>query len=134
MLTRFTLLAAFTAVGVVPALAEDETGKREYMVSCAVCHGESGLGDGPMTKYLNIEVPGLTTLAKENDGEFPFLDTFMVVDGRAGVRGHGTEIMPIWGDRYKASAVGTALEYGAETIARGRISSLVLYIEAIQED
>jgi hypothetical protein len=131
MLKQFCLPAVFLAAA-LPAFA-DQAGQEEYMTACAVCHGESGMGAGPMAEYLNVEVPGLTTMKKDNDGVFPFLETFMVVDGRTGVRGHGSEMMPIWGDRYKAATIEAAGEYGAETIIRGRIYSLVLYLESIQE-
>ena len=113
------------------ASAQD-AGRDEFMVACASCHGESGRGDGPFAKWLNIEVPGLTGLAAANDGEFPYLDVFMVVDGRTGVRGHGST-MPIWGDRYTASANETSGPYGSEVVTRGRIAVLVDYLESIQD-
>lgn len=109
-----------------------EGGKEQYMVACAVCHGESAKGDGPFTAMMNTSVPGLTTLAKDNDGVFPWLDVFMIVDGRTGVRAHGGP-MPIWGDRFSATGRETYGEYGAEVITRGRIAVLVDYIESVQE-
>lgn len=130
---RFALLPALAA-GLLAsaAVAQEDTGREEYMVACAVCHGESGKGAGPLSEYLNIEIPSLTGLAAANDGEFPFLETLMVVDGRTGVRGHGSE-MPVWGDRYKAAAGDTYGPFGAEVVARGRLLSLVYYLESIQE-
>ncbi len=116
------------------ALAQDEpSGMREYMNACAVCHGESGMGDGPMAEHLEIDVPSVTTLKKQNDGVFPFLQTFMIIDGRTGVRGHGTGMMPVWGDRYKATAEAMGGMFNAEVMARGRLLSLVYYLESIQE-
>ncbi|WP_085525144.1 hypothetical protein [Maritimibacter sp. HL-12] len=81
---------------------------------------------------LNIHVPGLTGLSAANDGKFPFLDTLMAIDGRTGVRGHGSP-MPIWGDRYVASALEDAGFHGSELIVRGRLMALVEYIESIQQ-
>ena len=26
-------------------------GRRHYQINCAVCHGDRGVGDGPVTKY-----------------------------------------------------------------------------------
>lgn len=126
------LSAAFLAGMTLAAQAQEDPGKTEYMTACAICHGESGMGNGPFAELLNIEVPGLTGLAAANDGEFPFLDTLMVVDGRTGVRGHGGP-MPIWGDRFEQSALENAGVYGAELIARGRLLSLVNYLESIQQ-
>jgi mono/diheme cytochrome c family protein len=125
------LIAAGLALAAVPAIAE-ETGQQEYMVACAICHGESGKGDGPFAPVLSITTPGLTTLAKDNDGVFPFLDVLMVVDGRTGVRAHGDSAMPIWGERFKERAADEG-PYGSELEARGRVLALVTYLETIQE-
>lgn len=99
---------------------------------CAVCHGESAKGTGPLAPLLNVEVPDLTGLAKRNDGEFPMLKVIQIIDRRTGVRGHGGP-MPIWGDYFKAAAVERAGEYGAELIVRGRILAIAQYLESIQE-
>lgn len=120
-----------TALGTVPAHADD-TGRIEYMYSCSACHGETGLGDGPVARYLNVTTPGLTRLTAENDGEFPLLEFIQVIDGRSGLGPHGT-IMPVWGARYMASAVEDAGHFGAEVIVRGRILSIARYLESIQE-
>lgn len=124
--------AAIALFGAVCAQAQDQdAGKSEYMIACAVCHGESGMGNGPFAELMNIDVPGLTGLAKANDGVFPFLDVFQVVDGRTGVRGHGGP-MPIWGNRFKRAAEDRG-PYGSEMEIRGRVAALVEYIESIQE-
>jgi len=125
------LIAVGLALAAAPALA-DETGQQEYMVACAICHGETGMGDGPFAPLLNITTPNLTTLAQENDGVFPFLDVLMVVDGRTGVRAHGDSAMPIWGQRFKESAAEQG-PYGSELEARGRLLALVTYLESIQQ-
>ncbi|MDJ0992913.1 MAG: c-type cytochrome [Dinoroseobacter sp.] len=114
------------------AAAAQEAGKQEYMVACAGCHGESGMGQGPFSEWLNLDVPSLTGLSAANDGVFPYLDVFMVVDGRSGVRGHGGA-MPIWGERFSTTAREEFGYFGAEVVTRGRIAVLVDYIESIQE-
>ena len=123
-------IAAMTAAG--QSMAEDAAGKAEYMVACAGCHGESGKGQGPFSDVLNLEVPGLTGLAAANGGDFPYLEVFMVVDGRSGLRGHGGA-MPIWGDRFSMSAREDFGKFGAEVVTRGRIAVLVDYLQTIQE-
>lgn len=132
---KLTTIAA-TALGVGIALAgpvfAEHTGKNEYMQACAVCHGESGKGMGPLAPLMNVPVPALTTLAKDNDGEFPMLKVIQIIDGRTGLRGHGS-VMPIWGDRFQAAAVHDAGDYGAELVVRGRILALAQYLESIQE-
>lgn len=124
-----TAILATTAFG---AMAEDDLGKSEYMIACAGCHGESGMGNGPFSELMNIETPSLATLAAQHEGKFPFLDTLMVIDGRTGVRGHGGP-MPVWGDRYRDAASDIYGPYGSEAIVRGRLLSLVYYLESIQE-
>ena len=127
----FTSLLAASVSNTVLAQSSDE-GKNQYMVACAVCHGETGMGDGPFAEMMNSSVPGLTKLAAANDGVFPWLEVFMIVDGRTGVRGHGGP-MPIWGDRYSITGREMFGEYGAEVVTRGRIAVLVDYLEGIQE-
>jgi len=127
-----TFIAVILAATTFSAMAQESIGESEYMTACAGCHGESGMGEGPFAALLNIHVPGLTGLSAANEGKFPFLDTLMAIDGRTGVRGHGGP-MPIWGDRYEASALEKAGFYGSELIVRGRLMALVEYIESIQQ-
>ena len=123
-----TGMLAFMACSAVAG----EAGKAEYMVACAGCHGESGKGQGPFSELLNIETPSLTGLAAANDGNFPYLEVFMVIDGRSGVRGHGGP-MPIWGDRFSSSAQEEFGVFGAEVVTRGRIAVLVDYLASVQD-
>ena len=127
------MTAAAVAVAVTGPAAAEDAGREEYMVACAGCHGESGMGDGPLAALLNVATPGLTTLSRDNDGAFPFADVFLSIDGRGGVRAHGST-MPVWGTRFTASALQTAYPETADLIARGRVLSLVTYLESIQEE
>lgn len=128
----FTFIAMMLAATTFSAMADVAAGEAEYMKFCANCHGETGAGDGPLAGILTVEVPDVTLLAQANEGEFPFLETLMVIDGRTGVRGHGFN-MPPWGDRYEREALDEAGVYGAEMIVRGRLLSLVEYLESIQK-
>lgn len=92
-----SLALAITTLG---AAAQEDAGRGEYMVACAICHGESGKGSGKFAPLLNIDVPNLTQLSAQNDGIFPMMEVLMIVDGRTGVRGHGDSAMPIWGERF----------------------------------
>lgn len=114
------------------AAQADDAGKAEYMNSCAACHGEGGLGDGPLAELMTVPMPNLTTLAQENDGVFPMLDVIHVIDGRTGVRGHGYP-MPVWGSRFKGEVVERMGDYGAEMVVRGRVLSIAYYLESIQQ-
>jgi len=129
-------LASNVALAVVlstaGAFGQQGLGEAEYMAACAVCHGESARGDGPFAEVLSIAVPGLTGLAAANGGVFPVIETLRVIDGRDALAAHGGP-MPIWGDRYVAAADALGGPFDPETIARGRLLSLVYYLESIQD-
>jgi mono/diheme cytochrome c family protein len=126
-------LASFVAALLLtsnPVIA-DVAGQEEYMVACAGCHGESAMGDGPLAGLLSITTPNLTELSKGNDGEFPFEEVLTTIDGRDGIRAHGST-MPIWGERFQASATSQRGET-ADMVTRGRVLSLVYYLRSVQK-
>ncbi|MFC0161024.1 c-type cytochrome [Mameliella alba] len=132
MKVLYATVCAFLVAAPVHAQDPDiAAGKREYMVACAGCHGESGKGDGPLAGILEIHTPSLTTITERTGGgDFPFYNTLKLIDGRD-VRAHGGA-MPIWGERFRASATSQRGET-EEMVARGRILSLVYYLQSIQE-
>jgi mono/diheme cytochrome c family protein len=107
-------------------------GEEAYRVSCAVCHGSTGQGDGEFADVLTVKPTNLTTLSAQNDGVFPYLEVFQAVDGRTTIRAHGTAVMPIWGDYFKRQIGDVAGPFGSELLARARITALVDYIETLQ--
>ena len=127
-------ISAFLIMLPVQSHAQDassDAGKTEYMIACAGCHGETGKGNGPIAGLLKIETPNLATITKRTGGgDFPFYNTLKLIDGR-GVRAHGGE-MPIWGERFQASATSQRGET-SEMVTRGRLLSLVYYLESLQE-
>lgn len=135
MLTKTkTLIAALAAVPLMAGagLAQDDPGKAEYMNACASCHGETGVGDGPLAELMTVPMPNLTQLSAANDGTFPMLSVIQVIDGRTGIRGHGYP-MPVWGDRFKSAATAEIGAYAAELMTRGRVLSIAYYVESLQE-
>ena len=136
------LLAATGAAilaGSLPVLAQDglEAGRNEFRQSCLACHGEGGKGDGQMAQYLTIKPADLTALSKKNNGQYPFLQVFQAIDGRAVVKAHGPGPMPIWGDRYSIASGAAGAEpyktYSAEPFVRARVLELTYYIQSLQE-
>jgi len=131
--------AAFAAVSLSGLLAPSASaqdasfGAHEYTVSCAICHGLKGKGDGDMAKFLTVKPADLTVLAKNNGGEYPFLRVFQTIDGRTQVAGHGDRPMPIWGERYEAETGVEPGTFGSEQMVRSRILELVYFIQSIQE-
>lgn len=134
---RFTpviALAFLTGTALIGGAANaQDTGEALYMDACATCHGAAGMGEGPLAEYMSADVPDLTQLSARNDGVFPMLDVIQTVDGRTGIRGHGSE-MPVWGRQFKAETMEQAGIYGSEVYARGKILSLAYYLESIQEE
>ncbi len=89
------------------------------------------MGDGPLAELLNISTPSLLGLRQANDGSFPFEAVLTTIDGRDGVRAHGST-MPVWGERFQSSATSQRGET-ADMVARGRILSLAYYLQSIQQ-
>ena len=117
-----------------PSLAAEDppitAGRLEFQKNCASCHGIGAKGDGPMKGQLKKEPADLTQISIRNGGEFPLARIYRMIDGREPIEAHGSREMPIWGDQFLEEE-GTTL--GAEGRTRGRLSTLVVYLQSIQE-
>lgn len=137
---RAIALLAGAAMVALPMLATSQQqkmdlGKREYDANCASCHGVKGTGDGPFGELLKSRVPDLTTLAKRNNGVFPFTRVYEMVDGTQMVKAHGTRDMPIWGSDYKVKGAEYYMEipYDPEAYVRTRILAVTEYVYRLQQ-
>ena len=108
-------------------------GEKEYQARCALCHGDTGQGDGPYAYALVYKPSDLTKLFINNGESFPFLETYLLIDGRDMNKYHGTPVMPIWGDRYNEETWMNVSPEFSGTLVRGRIFELVLFIYSIQK-
>lgn len=135
-----TMIAAVlvsTAIicGPTAALAKDkiDLGKQEYDSNCAVCHGETGKGDGPYREFIS-KIPDLTVLSKNNGGVFPITRVYEIIDGRQEIKAHGPRDMPIWGTDYSIRAAEKYMdvEYDPEAYVRTHILSLIDYLYRLQ--
>lgn len=144
ILKSLVALTVLTIIFINPSLAEDigkltETddlvieGQKEFQQRCAVCHGEKGKGDGPYSFALVFKPADLTKLLIANEGHFPFIETFLIIDGRDMIKYHGTRLMPIWGDRYSQETWSSVSPEHASTLVRGRIFELLIYLYSIQQ-
>ena len=106
-------------------------GELEYQNTCAVCHGVEARGNGILSRFLTVKPANLRQLRLTPGGAFPFWEVYRKIDGQFEISGHGTRDMPIWGDRFRAQAGGDGKS--AQTQAAGRILSLVIYLQYIQE-
>jgi mono/diheme cytochrome c family protein len=132
----FGVIAAGRATMAVAQQPVD-IGKEQYAVSCAVCHGEKGKGDGPLTAYFKKPAADLTKIQKNNMGVFPFDRIYGVIDGRKAVQAHGPRYMPVWGREFNTGFAvylfGFATPKDLESYTRGRIVALIGYIRSLQE-
>ena len=109
----------------------DYSGEEIYLRFCASCHGDEAMGDGPVSRSLNVAVPDLTRIATRY-GEFPAGLVRDVIDGRGiDTRAHGTREMPVWGYEFW-------IEEGGDVTAQGQmrdiIAKLVDHIRSLQAD
>ena len=133
MLMTMPVVFALASAAVAQDPGEEfAAGREEYLEACAACHGENADGNGPIATMFKERVPDLRKIAAGNDGVFPTLEIFQIIDGRTGIRGHGAP-MPLFGKRYKAELEDEIGPYGAEQVVRARVLELVLYLQSIQE-
>jgi mono/diheme cytochrome c family protein len=74
-LNRLLFAAAplFLVAGAAPAAAVSDTQRQNFYEYCASCHGPMGRGDGPVAGELKTRPTDLTQLAKNNNGQFPYV-------------------------------------------------------------
>ena len=136
-ITVQAILSATLAFGAVaasgqelpsPPTGQSYRGSDLFKTYCAACHGTSAHGDGPLAANMKKPPPDLTQFAARNGGTFPSALVAQIIDGRQPVKGHGGPDMPVWGDAFKASRLGSS-----EESVQARIKALVEYLERIQE-
>lgn len=108
-------------------------GQKEYERTCSLCHGLDGKGNGPYAFALTEKPTDLTLIQKKNYAEFPFSKLYRIIDGREELKSHGPRVMPVWGDRYNTEHWLEVKSRYSETLVRGRIFELLLYLESIQK-
>jgi hypothetical protein len=108
-------------------------GKEEYLRTCSLCHGIDAKGHGVYAFELKDAPADLTLIEKKNYGVFPFSRLYKIIDGRDEVKSHGARDMPVWGDRYSSESWLYTNARNSETLVRGQIFELLLYLETIQK-
>ncbi len=108
-----------------PARIHPVSGASMYASLCASCHGEPGIGDGPVGVSLKNMPTDLTMLSRNNNGSFPSTKITEILERNPGVASHGTATMPIWGSVFRGAGEDP-------TVVRLRIYNLVNYLRALQ--
>jgi len=124
-----SLAIATTALAFDATTLADYSGEELYLRFCASCHGSQALGDGPVSRSLNVAVPDLTRIASRYGG-FPTGKIRDIIDGRGiDTQSHGTREMPVWGYEFWAAEGADA---SAQRAARDAINKLVEHLRSIQ--
>lgn len=104
------------------------SGEEMYASYCAACHGAGGKGDGPAEPALKQHPTDLTSLAANNNGQFPTMKVQNIL--RQGkIAAHGSSEMPVWGPLFK-SIGGSSQSEGTTNL---RINNLANYIKSLQK-
>lgn len=126
-------LLALTALLACPTLQAEEpltlaSGADLYAQLCASCHGPSGHGDGPVAGTLKTPPPDLTRIEARR-GDFPDIDLFDMIDGRAVIPAHGSREMPVWGYELEAR---TPDDVPGRAAAQEMLERLVEHLRSLQ--
>jgi mono/diheme cytochrome c family protein len=134
-LAAIFMLTAGTVAVAQEDLGTQSIGKMEFQKNCASCHGMGGKGDGPLVEFLKQSPSDLTLLSKNHGGVFPQDKVYEWIRDPMRVRAHGTEEMPIWGDRYSMEIIEKYGPdyYGPGSSVQQRILELVFYLGTIQQ-
>lgn len=106
-----------------------DVGKLSYDRYCAACHGQDGRGTGEFANLLKQAPIDLTGIAERRGGKFPSGEIADMIDGRNTPRAHGTQEMPIWGERFGEFSPPAQ---GSDAAVRGQVYLLVEYLRSIQ--
>jgi len=131
-------LTALIAVPVQFVLAQQgndiEAGRVQFGDKCAVCHGETGKGDGVLALTLNQQPADLTRLSESYGGTFPESETFAKIWGREDeiISTHHMSEMPAF---YDAPVFGhdKSFESNAGRLSPAQIKNIIAFLVTIQE-
>jgi mono/diheme cytochrome c family protein len=104
------------------------SGKQMFDEYCAACHGLKANGTGPAASACKVRPRDLTTLAKANQGKFPY-DYFYAVlqfGTLLPTPAHGSADMPVWMPLFYS------LDEEHKAIAEQRMHNIASYVASLQ--
>ncbi|MDP3262263.1 MAG: c-type cytochrome [Tabrizicola sp.] len=134
-LSLFCMAGVAALLGGSAAHAQDAAfGALIYKDHCAVCHGDTGGGDGKVGALFTQPPADLKLLSQGNNGVFPAERVIEAIYGRRDIQAHGQTEMPIWGDYFMTEALESRLidPKDAAMVTQGRVLSVVSYLETLQ--
>jgi hypothetical protein len=117
-----------TASNLPPLVIKSLSGSDLFHFYCASCHGETGVGNGPIASELKRPPPNLTLLSRSQGGVFPRERVRQMIAGDnrvSATAAHGSSSMPVWGPIFRALDPD-------DRYAAVRIDNLVSFLESIQ--
>jgi mono/diheme cytochrome c family protein len=135
---RFAIAGCIVIGAVDSASAQQaEVGKDDYLKLCSGCHGSAGKGDGPNAKSLRKPPADLTKLSKTNNGRFPLVRAYDVMDGKLEIIVHGPREMPSFAEVLKKDVMSRMpRDYMSpdlvESMARKRMIEVIDYVMSLQ--
>ena len=111
---------------------ESHRGAEAYAANCAYCHGDTGLGDGPLGVDLPVSPPDLTGLALANGGSFPAERVIETIHGYPGKFHRGS--MPEFGQELKGPVVEWRAPSGEVIMTPKGLLDVVAYVNNLQVD
>lgn len=112
-------------------MPEPPEGAVLFSENCAVCHGNTGRGDGPWSAGMKPAPSDLTQLEANNSGHFPRVHVLSVIDGydRTGLPGQD---MPEFGLLLRGNTVPIDVGDGVFTPTPRPLAALLAYLESLQ--
>jgi mono/diheme cytochrome c family protein len=114
---------------------DSDSGAQEFRQYCAQCHGNGGIGNGPVAPELKQKPPDLTLLSKNNNGVFPTSEVHDFIVGTRTMASHGTREMPVWGYAFMfrpGALAGPFVPVNTPQKAEDKVNRLVNYLKSIQ--
>jgi len=118
---RSIVLVAVAAMGLLAATPPNPSpkdvksqaadGAALFRAYCASCHGDDGLGGGPVADSLRMRPADLSTLKQRNRGEFPSYRVRKLLNGSDDLPAHGSKRMPVWGPGLAAEKSSAILKH-----------------------
>lgn len=133
-MSRKALMPACIALLALQACTptSSQSGRALYADKCAVCHGTSGKGDGPLASGLETAPPDLTQIAARRDGVWPMLEVMSIVDGYTKRYLPGSE-MPIYDEFLEGNLVTFDTGNGIRQKTPAGLLAIARYLESIQD-
>ena len=126
-----TACAALAAC-MLPVPEPVPTGAEDFATYCAVCHGDTGKGDGAMAGSLDRRPADLTRLAARNGGVFPATRAMSHIWGYTDGR-DDSRVMPTFGPLLQGELIPYDGGDGILTPTPIRLVQLSEYVKGLGE-